>query len=584
MTNRVPPQIKKRLQASLETLTAKEAGRLFAIYALEAEKKGKGLSEYPPANELIQAMEGRVAKSRGRPDEAKAVDRFNGFVLITRIWEIMNRGEGPGLMMAFAFDTYKVMAAILVLIQQDATTEMIRRIKADFIDGPSPVSVEEYDRLIEWAKTKDLYSINEAANTIREAADDRSPEEKAVAFAAIRTETQRRLDAGEISLDDLAKELQEEEDGDDDPLFNAIYDDLVARLKAGELEGGEGVFAHELESPVLIEDGAIPAWVALRLTWSRYVGALGLRVFEYADVTEWAPAFVDQVGRRDGQALDDKELRKLAADFYKDCRRRPWGKGLVAKPDLDDLVKLLTQSPNPFLHVKPFDFGRADWEAFRKTEPNSKGEPYESEPVATYGSLAQLDDQVRAGEDFGFGVGHMREKFYPVASVESTRRDRERLFAMMAKLDTTRQPFSFDRLEEGMMTMSELMGVKFLTPLENQVENLRRIDDQVAGWKAAIKAISDRYFGGLDILQKDMREILDQIDDNLATAKTVLSSWTHDLRRWPWDVDTSALEIGEPVADEDFVEDMVARIVNVARRESGVFDPEPKLFEEGGRL
>lgn len=580
MTSRISPQMKKRLQASLETLTAKEAGRLFAIYAMEADKKDKDVVEYQPAKELRQAMEARVAKSRGKPTEAQAVNRFNGFVLLNHLWGVVNHSDGPAILLAFSSDTFRVMTAIIVLLQEDATVEMIRRIRATYAEGPSPVTVDDYNRLIRWGETEELYSISEAANVIFEALDDRSPEEREAAFAAIRAKTQARLDAGEITLDDLAKELQE---GDDDPEFDAIVDDLVARLKAGELEGGEGFYVDDIGSPVLIEDGTMPAWVALRLTWRPYVRSRGLGIFDYADVAEWAPTFVDRIGRRDGKPVDDKELHKLAADFYKECRRRPWGKGLVAKPDVDDLVKLLTQSPNPFLHVKPFDFGRADWEAFSKVETDSNSEPYTSEPVATYASLGRLDDQVKAGADFGFGVGYRREKFYPVASLIWSKGERARIFAMMTRLDTTRQPFSYDRIEEGLMPMSDLMGMKFLTPLENQVENLRRVADQVASLKAALQTISDRYFGGLPILQKDPRELLDQIEDNVATAKRVLSQWVESLPRWPWEVDTSDLEVGEPEVDEDFAEDLVATFVNTARRLSRVMEPEDKLFDEGGR-
>jgi len=546
--------MKKRLQASLETLTAKEAGRLFAIYVMEADKKDKPVVDYAPMKELIQALEARVEKAKGKPHYPQAINRYNGFVLLNHLWGVVNHSDGPAVLTAFSGDSFRVMTAIIVLLQEDATAEMIRRIRATYVEEPSPVTVEDYDALIEWAKTKQLYSISEAAGAIAEALDDRSPEEL------------------RDSLDD------------EDPEFDAIVDDLVARLKVGELEGGEGFYNGGIDSPVLIEDGTIPAWVALRLTWRRYVGALGFRVFDEADVAEWAPTFVDQVGRRDGKIVDGEELRKLATDFYKECRRRPWGKKLVAKPDPDDLVNLLIQSATPFLHIKPFDFGRADWEAFRKSETDTDGEPYSSEPVATYGSLDRLDDQVKAGADFGFGVGYLREKFYPVASLRWSKGERSRIFAMMTRLDTTRQPFSYDRIEDGLLPMSDLMGMKFLTPLENQVENLRRVADQVASLKAALQIISERYFGGLPILQKDPREMLDQIDDNVATAKRVLSQWVESLPKWPWEVDTSDLEVGEPEADQDFAEELVGIFMTSARRQSRVTDPDSTLFDEGGRL
>ena len=57
---RLPTQLKKRLQANLEQLTAKEAGRLLLIYTREAEKKYAAgqLKEdvYPPTKELWNAL------------------------------------------------------------------------------------------------------------------------------------------------------------------------------------------------------------------------------------------------------------------------------------------------------------------------------------------------------------------------------------------------------------------------------------------------------------------------------------------------------------------------------------------------
>jgi len=539
MTSRVSTQLKKRLQSSLESLTAKEAGRLYAIYALEADKKGKDVADYAPANELIEAMVKRARKAKKSPEEREAVLRYNGFLLLTRIWHVVNTEDGPGLVIAYAFDTYRIMAAITTLLQQDATTEFVRHIRGMIQEKtPVPVSEADYDRLIKWAKTDDLKTISEAA----------------------------------YFLDETG-----EEDGD--PVFDAIYNDMVARLEAGELEGGEGFHHFELDGSVLIEDGKIPAWAALRLTWRRFVGRQGLRIFEIGDFGENIPAPIYHVGGPNGQALDDTALRDLAANFYKDCRRRPWGKGLVAKPDVKTLVELLIQEPNPFFYLKSYDFGRVDWEAFQKSEVDREGDPFESEPVATVGSLGRLPEEVGRGEVFD-SEGFYRERYYPTSDPESIRRDRSAIFAMMARLDISRQPFSYDRLEEGMMSMSDIMGIKFLTPLETQVENLRRFDDQVASFKAALQTISDRYFGGLPIFTTDMKNFLEEIDDNLATTKEVLSEWIGSINRWPWNVDTSALEVGEPEVDEDEAATMVDRLVKHARALARIEQPEELLFAE----
>jgi len=67
MTRRVPATLKKRLQANLENLTPKEAGRLLVIYANEALKKKSRVADYAPVKELFAAFDARVDKTRGKP-------------------------------------------------------------------------------------------------------------------------------------------------------------------------------------------------------------------------------------------------------------------------------------------------------------------------------------------------------------------------------------------------------------------------------------------------------------------------------------------------------------------------------------
>ena len=554
---RLSPQLKKRLQDNLKQLTARQAGRLFLIYGQEAEKKlAKGTLKddvYPPSKELWEALEDRVTKSRGKPEEKDAVRTYNGAVFLHALIGAANSGDFLNLLTGFAFDSYRVMTGLGIMLREDSTTQLIRFFKGRIIDEtPKPLSREDYRRLLEWAKTDALYDLWEAAEIIYEW-NDQAPDE----------------DEGEA--------------------IGKIHDALVARYQAGELVGGDAVFFHtEIETPILIVEGKIPAWAALRLVWKPFLFRQGYKVLDNATFAGWSPHMVDQVFGPDNQLLTPEALRKLAGEFYKACRRRPWGKGLVAKPDLDDLVKLLTQSANPLLHVNPVDFGRVDWEAFRQNEHNwnayrriEEGEKaFASGPAATAASLNAIAGEY--GEGLGFERSWYEDFYYPAKSPEYRRNDLARIFGMMAELEVSRQPFTYgwNAKEEGELSLSELLGVDFLTPLERLIENLRYMNSLAVSIRRALQVISDRYFGGLPLMLTTQEKPLLEGEDHLKTANEGLTAWLDRLANWPWEIDTSSLQIEDPEADDEDVEYLVELIIKAAKRETKIDDPEALLGED----
>ena len=555
---RLPTQLKKRLQANLEQLTAKEAGRLLLIYTREAEKKYAAgqLKEdvYPPTKELWNALENRVAKSRGKPEEKEAVRTYNGVIFLRAVVGAVNTGDFLHLLTGFAFDSYRVMVQLAIILQEDSTTELIRFLKGRIIDEtPKPLPKDDYRRVVDWANSNSLYDLWEAAQIMVEGDDDPS---------------------------------RDDDNYEDD--IDRIHAALLAKYQAGELVGGEAVYHSELEAPVLIVDGKLPAWAALRLVWKPFLFRQGYKILDQATFEDWSPDMVDQVFGSDNQLLTLEALRKIAGDFYKACRRRPWGKGLIAKPDLDNLVKLLTQTSNPFLHLNPADFGRIDWEAFRKSEPNWSGyrrleeneESFESEPVATVASLDAVASEFCQGVTLG--RSWHEDHYYPSAHPESRRQDLARMFGMMAGLETSRQPFTYGwrAKEEGELSLSELLGVDFLTPLERKVADLRRINSQAVSIRRALQTISDRYFDGLPVLMKMQEEPLLEGEKYLKTATETMTAWLDRLARWPWEIDTSSLRIEEPEADEEEVEYFVNLIIKAAKRESRIENPDAQLGEE----
>ena len=89
-TWKISRNLKKKLEASLENLSAKDATRLFIVYVQEADKKGIPLQSYDPVNELVDALARRLQKARGKSDQQKVVDNVNGFVLLKTVWAILS--------------------------------------------------------------------------------------------------------------------------------------------------------------------------------------------------------------------------------------------------------------------------------------------------------------------------------------------------------------------------------------------------------------------------------------------------------------------------------------------------------------
>lgn len=543
---RIPRGLKKRLEDSLENLSPLEAARLHQIYIIEANKKGIAADDYPPRKELLQAWDQRLARSRGKPEEPQVVDDYNALAYLRNV----ARSAFDVLLEAVGYTALSATRnawALLFLLHQDAVSEAARFYKARVADEfPLPVGVEDYDRLLAWLKTDALETVNDVTNTLL--------------YAIARADGEAE---GEV----------DEAEGE------RLFDELVAKVEAGELVGGPGVWTNDLDRPVLIEEGKIPAWVALRLVWRNYVRSRGLRVYDSLDLKPWSPDRVARVGLN-GEPLDDKALLALAGDFYKDCRRRPWGKGLAPKPDLDDLVKLLTQSPNPFLHLKPFDFGAVDFEAFALNELDDDGEPYEFDWVAKVASLDALPEDFRRGEVFG-SIDFYRDRYYPTTRPEERRADLARVGAMFDRLDTTRQPFTYDRAEEGEMTLSEFMGVEFVTAFEQSFNRLRQSRAEILSLRLAEKRISDRYFGGLPVLL-DPSPVLNNLkaaEDFVETVNGTLAGWLEALAKWPWKIDLAPYRLDDVEPDEEVVEETVKLALHRARTQGGFSEAKAAAIE-----
>lgn len=602
MTRRVSATLKKRLQANLENLTPKEAGRLFVIYANEALKKKERVADYAPVKELFDAFDARVAKSRGKPEEGKAVNAHNGLFFLAGLFETVNI-EGPHLFMETAFAAYRVKMAILLIIQEDAISTVVKSVRSHLLGTPQPITKEDFDRAVNWVCTDRPVTLAEVAEGEVEleeeelwdkvkvdrpvvtvpkdftisylgmSEDDWSKPGRWESYEEFKAEMRdvRRAwadDQGDRLLQDTFAgnkaalhdwiDYKEFDDNgysevDRKARFDAIFADLVAKLQAGELVGGDALVADDLFAPVLIEDGTIPAWAALRVLWRPYVTSREYRVYDRATTGKAAPYGVDEVRHRNGSPLSAGELRDLVAGFLKACRGRPWGKKLPAKPDLDAVADFLTQSASHLLHVTAPDLGQVDFKAWAKHDADGLT-TWKIETAATSASLDKVGFPIVWAESW---VG---DYFHVAESPDLERMNTRHIIAMMDTLAVNRQPFTYRRKEdeeEGLIPLSDFLGIELLTPLESAVRSYQAVADKLASIRAALDAVADRYFDGLPVLDNSQAGYLEEAEGYISEAGEALQEWLTRLAGYPWQVDTTTLDPGEPEADEETVENIV---------------------------
>lgn len=624
-TWRIPGRLKKKLQTNLEKLSVKEAGRLWLIYSHEAHRKSIPVHEYPPSEELRTALKDRLAKSRGKPEEAQTVDHYNGVLFLQRLAVEVN-DYAVSVTMALDADVFKASSRIDRFLLLDAVSELARAIRARMFDAlPKPVSREEYDRILKWGSTDALLSIMDAMESLREdwieeqnltpvripfeyihakaeetGQDWRELEyttsEEAIAIRRQYAEEMGLLDIFKGNRDRLEEWIQypmldhyiEISRDEIQAKFDEFGDKLEALIETGELEGGEGVYMGESE--VLLRDGKIPALFALRAVWDAWVESRGFKI------RKWWPNRIGPNGigkiydpdKDDDEDLDRDALEELVADFLKDVKGRPWGKGLAdlrkshMKPAA--LVDLLIREDDPLLQMeidKP-DWGMVDFETFADSEQRRYGRSYEAGPVATAESLTKVAAKA-IGLKFpsDFARTWYEEQYYPTRDFEGQRENFARIFAMLGQIEVTNGGFAYSPDDQD---LASLIGAKFMTPLEQTVETLRSLYLTYVSFDRAITLLSEFYFDGLPLVWNGISTRFDSIKGYFAEAIEDLERWLFRLERYPWKVDVSSLRIEKPDPSDDQVYYFTDHILTVAKNTLGISDADLKrqgLFFNG---
>ena len=148
MTNRLSKTMRKKLEGSLENLTARQAGRLYLIYANEHNEPNAmnalPIDEYPPVVELMNAWDKRVKAAKSKGNEGnQTIAAFNGFLglvnLIIKVnliadsdlWRLYTLALGHG-------------TRIDQLMIRDSHSELARITVGQFTeDAPRPLSWED---------------------------------------------------------------------------------------------------------------------------------------------------------------------------------------------------------------------------------------------------------------------------------------------------------------------------------------------------------------------------------------------------------------------------------------------------------
>jgi hypothetical protein len=619
---RLPRTLKKKLEATLTSLTPREAGRLFLLYYHEARAKNFPPGrDYPPVKELEDAWARRLEAAEKRGIEERNVEaaRFNGYWYLASLVASANMFAESDLW-RIIFACYTARREVEALLYQDAVSELARTAIKDLVgDMPRPVSRADYDRMVAWAKTDALdtletvaegeaydwesdqnFSYHEVPPDFWETHKDNLDEllKKLPKEADLSEESRaiwkKRDLAAELkelatTVSPLQEALAENSDavrflyawGDFDRLLKEVFDDDPARLaywvaqgsytdpadeaavkakqaeleaqmadmlKAGTLTGGPAFALPGLWSPVLICEGKIPAWVALRYLWDDWVRDRGVYKYDMPSIfDERAPNGSWSLYDAAGDVVDDR-LTDLVGDFLKECRSRPWGEGLTKKIDRRALAAWLTAVDNPLTQIDAPDLGLVDWEAFRSREGN-EGDYWEPKLAATVGSLAKA-----LGEEDFWRVGMIEESFYPTARAHDQQTHLHNVIARLHSLRVSHRAFTYqEKPKPGQLSLQELLGMEFYTPLEEAVKRLGDAQGQVDTFKRVFGILSDKYYDGLPILAEEYRERLELAESLLTSAGEELAEWLDRLSRWPWSVDTTTLKPVTPEVDEDQV-------------------------------
>lgn len=533
---RLPRGLKKRLEASLQSLTPREAGRLFLIYLHEADKKGRRFGESQSILDLWAAWEARVDKARKTPKEADEVAGYNGFLFLTNLVSDTNvfaESELWRLLFLASSTTHYLKASL----SADYVSEVARATVVLLSGWPKPAGRETYDQLITFVESDQVLPLSKVAYEL--------------AFNLV--------DDGIVETDP--------DEAAEDELTDLLTAELLRLLESWVAAGNWGCRAvgpWNCYNVVPIVDDTIPAWVALRAIWPRWLRDHGFLIREDPVIAPYALDGVLSIHDLDGD-LESDRLVAVVADFVADCRGRPWGTNLPTDIDPAGLGRFLIEYESPILYRKAPDLGRVEWEGFRSREGD---EGPDWEPVAA----ATISDLKKRAADLGadpavFESQYIRSEYYLSDNPEDERRRRSLIMGLQNRLRVSHRSFTYRGEAKGdLLPPAELLGVEFSTPLEERVKAFNAVARQVETFKRWVDILGEEYFGELSVLIPLNQDRLNLVELQIGEGVDYLNEWLEILEENDLGVDTAKLRPIKGEADEADARKIVAGLVNLVKQ------------------
>jgi len=582
---------KKKLEASLENLTARQAGRLFLIYSNECHESDStgGVWEYPPNKELADAWDKRVkaAKSKGGPIEEEAVAAYNGFMALTNLIQEANRIADSDLWRLYALAIGQG-SLIDRLLLEDSYSDLTRVIIAQFTeDAPRPLSWEDYEKAAEWYEGYSPVDLEDLADELTGEYTRRQGYE----ILEVPDEFLKKISTPEVEYagedEDIRRKWVESE-GEDailtkyfagdqdrfedwkkhggfpefngrewDTMANEINDRLINKVIAGELEGGlcfaledhwESVPALNWgrEDPDYTGRLCVPAWNALRSIWISWLYDKGIFRGDEKLADKNSPDVLNTFYNVDG-TLQEDQITEKAKEFYLECQKKPWGVDLIVagKVDFIKLGRLLCADASPLLGYYAPDLGTVNVKEFQEVEGDDPfmGSSDKAGDVwyyATLRGLRKIADELGASTGI-IGKNYVREFYYPTDDPQGKRDTISALLRRMGQLRTSHRSFSWK--EKNKRDISSFLGQDFHSPLERAIRNIGEVFDDVETFKLTYELISQEFFEGIPVLAPILRDRLKGIEEALKVTETSLNQFIDMLSSDIWNVDTSSLRL-----------------------------------------
>ena len=612
MTQTIPRNLKKKLQASLENLTPRQTGRLFLILFHEAVKKGVPVRNYKPLDEVDEACFRQVeaAGKRGNEAFAQAKRRYNGYLFLRSLIQTTNQ-VGIAQILDMLTMAYSVSDALGRLFMADLMSGLAHQAESALQELPWPVTPEEYGQIVAYSQETQPLTPEEVVEWVVEYwVDEELGDEYYVDTAfGLAHNPDRRFFIHPFETPELRqawvtdqgdKLLQEVFAGNRDDLEawveyggfirdadrkakEAKEEEVVARLdalvEAGDIEAKSTAYLTGCYGNAPIIDGAIPAWAALLHVWAGWLYDRGLRIREDFEIDPRTIAGVFPVYRlEDGENLADNDLAAVAGDFLAYCKKRPWGRNLPA-PKSVDLVALglfLTSESHPIQAAKAPDLGRVDWEVFRQAE-GEDGRLSDPVTVVRIGDIKAKAEALGTTPDT-FSTTWIEDAFYATDKPEDHRRKIRSLLLTLRQSQISKRHFPRLSRDEK-KPVGDIVGETFAGPLLQTAGYLFTVKIQTETFKLVLRMVSDEYFDGLPVLSQDSAKRLDDLEEVVASAYDDVRNW---VRRYvALGAEPTELEIPttfEPDQDraKEFFDNLVAITLSEAGVKKGDFDLGPK--------